>query len=1107
MGAVYKARDREVDRLVALKVIRPELAGDPDVLPRFKQELILARQVTHKNVIRIFDLGEAEGAKFISMEYIDGRDLKNIRAERGKLQPEEAAEIIEQVCRALDAAHAEGVIHRDLKPQNIMVDKHGRVVVMDFGIARSREMPGLTQTGVLVGTPEYMSPEQAKGEEIDSRSDLFSLGIIFYGLLTGKSPYEATSSVAALLKRTQERAVPPVKLDPAIPKFMNDIVVRCLEIDPQRRYASAQEILRDLEARHGPRKGVTALRMPRFRMVEELPTKWIAPGLALILLLIIGVVFRGKIFAPAVKPKPSGPTISLAILPFRNASGDPSLDWLGSSLAEWLSTDVGNSSYLRTVSSDRLHQILHDLRITADSTPDPDTLRRLAEFSNAETVVWGQYAKLGEQIRIDATLRDLKRDRTATLKAEAPNQGALPGAVDRLAQAIRENLALSASEMKELQAQAFKPTSKSLPALRDYNEGLQLLRQGKNLEAQKRFEVATKEDPEFALAYAKLGLTYANLGYDNEAEQTSQKAVDLSESLPPQEKYRIVASHAQVTKDYPKAIEAYENMAKVLPDDTQVQFILAGLYEDTSAFDKARERYTQVLKADPKYVEGLLGMGRVEIKSGNPQGGLEYLNRALTLAIQLDNLEEKATVLYAIGVAYKLLNRQDEALRNCQESLGIKRRLGDKRGMATSLNMIAQIQERLGKPDQALKSYEEALQLRREIGDKKGVGDTLIDLGTFYHDRGQHDHALSLFKESLQIQRELGNESNQGLCLNNIGSSYSFKGQYDDAATYFQQALQLREKSNFPNEIAETVHNLADTAANMGQYNQALGYYLRALELYRSAGDKRGAAIESASMGTLFAYQGRYGAAVNAKQEALNTFRELGDRSFWMVEMLSGYGDALAQAGRGEESQKSFDEAMSLARELKNNAFVAQILDYQGDSFFYRGDFKSARGLYEQAMKVASHTSDRGKVLLSRFNLAKAAVKEGRSQAAIGALKGLAQEADTLGLKYLSAECSIYLAEALVNTRDYSRARQELDRAVAKSERLGLPTLSAKGHYLLATALRASGDSTEATPHYREALRLLDEIRKEAGAEKVIERADLNPIYSDCTRWSQTNKG
>jgi serine/threonine protein kinase/tetratricopeptide (TPR) repeat protein len=753
MGAVYRARDREVEREVALKVIRPELAGHPEVMARFKQELILARQVTHNHVVRIFDLGEAEGAKFISMEYIDGRDLRSVLGERGKLPPEEAVGIIEQICQGLDAAHSEGVIHRDLKPQNIILDKHGRVAVMDFGIARSRELHGLTQTGDLVGTPEYMSPEQAKGEEIDSRSDLFSLGIIFYELLTGKSPYAATTSAASLLKRIQERAVPPIKLDPAIPKFVNDIVVRCLEIDPQHRYASAQEIFRDLETRHRPRRGVTTLHMPRFRMVEEHPTRWIAPGLALFLLLIIGLVFRGKIFAPGVKPKPSGPTISLAILPFRNASGDPSLDWLGASLAEWLSTDVGQSSYLRTVSSDRLHQILHDLRIAADSNLDPDTLRRVAEFSNAETVVWGQYAKLGEQIRIDATLRDLKQDRSAALHVEAANPEALPAAVDRLAQAMREDLALSSSVMKELQAQAFKPSSKSLSALRDYNEGLQLLRQGKNLEAQKRFEAATKEDPEFALAYAKLSLTYANLGYDNEAEQASRKAVDLSENLPEQEKYRIVASHAQVTKDYTKAIESYENLAKVSPDDIQIQFILARLYEDTSAFDQAREHYTQVLKADPKDVEALLAVGRVEIKSGNPQGGLEYLNRALTLAIQLENLEEKATILQAIGAAYGRLNQQDEALRNYQESLAIKRRIGDKRGMAVSLNNIAQIQELSGDSGEALKGYQEALQLRREIGDKKGVGDTLIDLGDFYHDRGQYDQALRLFKESLQIQR------------------------------------------------------------------------------------------------------------------------------------------------------------------------------------------------------------------------------------------------------------------------------------------------------------------------------------------------------------------
>src|SRR5215472_8134822 len=159
MGAVYKARDRELDRLVALKVIRPELAGLPEILQRFKQELILARKVTHRNVIRIFDLGEAEGLKFITMEFIEGHDLKSLLAQQGKLSPERAVDIIQQVCLALEAAHTEGVVHRDLKPQNIMLDQQGRASVMDFGIARSLEF-GMTQTGAVMGTPEYMSPEQ-----------------------------------------------------------------------------------------------------------------------------------------------------------------------------------------------------------------------------------------------------------------------------------------------------------------------------------------------------------------------------------------------------------------------------------------------------------------------------------------------------------------------------------------------------------------------------------------------------------------------------------------------------------------------------------------------------------------------------------------------------------------------------------------------------------------------------------------------------------------------------------------------------------------------------------------------------------------------------------
>ena len=172
MGAVYKARDRELDRPVALKVIRPELASSPSMLARFKQELLLARQVTHKNVIRIFDLGDADGIKFITMEFVEGEDLRALIEERKKFSPEEAVEIMRQVCQALEAAHGVGVIHRDLKPQNIMRDQNGRILVMDFGLARTMEGEGMTQVGALVGTMEYMSPEQALAKELDQRSDL-----------------------------------------------------------------------------------------------------------------------------------------------------------------------------------------------------------------------------------------------------------------------------------------------------------------------------------------------------------------------------------------------------------------------------------------------------------------------------------------------------------------------------------------------------------------------------------------------------------------------------------------------------------------------------------------------------------------------------------------------------------------------------------------------------------------------------------------------------------------------------------------------------------------------------------------------------------------------
>jgi tetratricopeptide (TPR) repeat protein/serine/threonine protein kinase len=1148
MGAVYQAWDDELGVAVALKVIRPELtpetAAGVDIERRFKRELLLARQVTHKNVVRIHDLGEIDGIKYITMPYIQGRDLAAVLRETGRLPVAKALAIARQVVAGLEAAHEVGVVHRDLKPANIMIEDD-RALIMDFGIARSISGDaatigtGATKSGAVIGTLEFMAPEQARGEVVDHRADIYAFGLIFYDMLVGRrSSAGGDSAVADLMRRMQSAPPSPRAIDPAIPEAIDSIVVRCLQPDPAARFQTTSELGAELNALDAdghrilsPLRGTTSrssvlspatgdvMRRPILQLVRN--RRAIAAALFVLLVAAGAFVARDRLISGNAGDNSavSSPAISLAILPFRNASGDSTLDWLGSSLAEMLRTELGQSSHLQTVPPDRVRGVLRDLHVSSDSTFDPATLRRLAEFTNAETVLWGQYLRFGNEIRIDAALEDLRRQRSVPLKVASPNQSGLLTAIGQLAQEVRENLALSPDVIKQLQERAFRPSSQSLEALRNYHDGLQLARQGKHSEALKAFRASTTADSEFALAYSKLGQTYANLGYDTQAEQASRRAVELSERLPEQERYLIVAGHARILNDNARAIESYENLAKVSPDDPEVQFNLGALHEASGSFDRAREYYRQVLARDPNYIEALFAAGRIEIQKRNPQGSLEYLNRALTLAIQEENDEAKANVLNAIGVAYKRLNKADEALRYYQQSLEIKQRRNDKRGIALTLGEIASVNNSLGKPDEALTNYTEALRLHREIGNKKGIGITLINLGAFNRDRARYDDALRLFKEALQIEREIGDKNYQALCLDNIGGIYTFQGEFDDARTYFERALELREELKVPGNIADTLHNLAETSTRIGSFDEALKQYLRALELRRGAGDKRGASIESYSLGTVFEQQGRYGAAVKSKEEALKGFRELQDRSFWLGEILSGYGHALGQSGRNAEAETVLKEALDVAREIRSQGLIAQTLNFLGDNAAYRGDGKAARSLFEQALKEAARTGDQHLVLLSTANVARAVMLEKRLSAnssslflsrrsgsrtadanvrkAIESLGEVGREADRLGFKYLSLECSIDRAEALLHAGDFAQARQELERATAQSEKLGLRMLRAKAEYLVATERRLAGNETEAARHASEARRLLNEIAKEAQSDLFLKRADLVTILQD----------
>jgi tetratricopeptide (TPR) repeat protein len=380
----------------------------------------------------------------------------------------------------------------------------------------------------------------------------------------------------------------------------------------------------------------------------------------------------------------------------------------------------------------------------------------------------------------------------------------------------------------------------------------------------------------------------------------------------------------------------------------------------------------------------------------------------------------------------------------------------------------------MGKPDLALASLQQALSLLREIGAKKEAGDTLIDLGQRYEDQDKHDLALQNFKEALQIERDAGDERYQALCLNNIGNADFAKGEYADALTYFQQALDLRQKLNNPAEIAETLSNVGEAMAKTGQYDKAVEDHLRAMDLERKAGDKRGAASDSASLGVLFGYQGRLGAAVKSTAEAVQSFRELQDRSSWMAQALTAYANALVRAGQFAEAAPVLKEADDLARELKSDSTLAEVMNAEGDRAYYQGDSKAARSSYQRALETAQHAKNGEDVIQAQFNLAKVQLQEGDPGRALAAFRDLAQRASVTGLKYVSLESSIFAARALLRQKKYSDVEREARRALAQSEPQSLKLLMAEENDLLGNALRANAKSAEAAGHFRYAIQTMN---------------------------------
>jgi Flp pilus assembly protein TadD/predicted Ser/Thr protein kinase len=670
MGAVYKARDNELDRMVAVKLIRPEYSSHPEILRRFKQELILARAVTHRNVVRIFDLGQAEGFKFITMEYVEGRDLRSALSEKGKFSPSEAVAVMLQVCHALDSAHTEGVVHRDLKPQNIMLDAQDRVYVMDFGIARSTEMSGMTQTGMLMGTPEYMSPEQARGQHVDARSDLFALGIIFYELLTGKSPFQADTTMATLWKRTQERSRPPIELEATIPKPLNDVVQKCLEIETKDRYQTARQIINDLEAWQSTGK-TTGGRPMSAPPPAPVYWKWLAAAMA-VLLLAGAVVFRFK--GPAKQTAPPA-AVSVLVADFANHTGDPIFD---DTLEPMFNLALEGASFVNAFNRGKAHKLALQLPKPSE-TLDEQSARLLAVSQGIGAIVTGSLSRRGDGYKLSVEALDgVSGNTIASAEISADNKDALLLAVPKLAAPIRKALGDSTPESLQLERAGGAFTAASLEVVHEYNVAMKQQNAGDIEGALKSFAKAVALDPNFARAYAGMAGQAANLGKFQDADNYMKLAMQHVDRMTERERYRTRGLYYARAGNWRKCIEEYSELLKLFPADNTGQnnltACLAGSHEMPKAVEAARQAvhlapgnllarinyslyacYTadfltceregrEVRKLNPSYEQGYLVQAYAQLGQGQlPQASETYQ--------ELHKLGERGASLAAAGLA------------------------------------------------------------------------------------------------------------------------------------------------------------------------------------------------------------------------------------------------------------------------------------------------------------------------------------------------------------------------------------------------------------------------------------------------------------------------
>ena len=673
MGGVYKARDINIDENVALKILNPEIASDEQTLQRFRNELKLTRKISHRNICRVFDLSEHEGIHFISMEYVSGEDLKSLIHRVEQLTVGKAVIIARQICEGLNEAHRLGVVHRDLKPQNVMIDREGNAKVMDFGIARSVKSKGITEEGVIVGTPEYMSPEQVEGNDIDGRTDIYSLGIILYEMLTGRLPFEGKTPLSVAVKQKSEMPLNPRRLNSQIPENISRMILKCLKKKRDERYQDVRELLAELRQIEKqmpetdkvlPKRKTTASREITVKFTLK---KVLTPALVFISLLVIGF-FVWKALWRQRAVVSDGDRPSLAVMHFENNTGDKSFDHWRKALSDLLVADLGQSKFLTVLSGEKLFDVLKELNLEESKTYSSKDLKDVASRAGVTYVLMGRLTKAGDTLRVNTSLLEPESERVVGREqVEGIGEESLFDIVDQLTKLVKEDFELSSSEIQgDIDLNIREITTDSQDAFRYYRDGEDFKSQGEYLKAIPLLEAAVAIDPEFAMAYRGLYICYSNLGYKSEAVKNLEKAYEKREHVSKREQYSISAEYfRQTEKTYDKSIEAYKKLLELYPEDEIANNNLGLLYMTLERWDDAVERLSVSRESKARGLQSYTNLANAYTAKGQLDRAAEVLE------FYLDNIRESIYVRADLARVLMMQGRFDRVQEELDKILSV----------------------------------------------------------------------------------------------------------------------------------------------------------------------------------------------------------------------------------------------------------------------------------------------------------------------------------------------------------------------------------------------------------------------------------------------------